>query len=184
MKKWSRKVRKAVKAEMPKYYRHLDMEMARRRQVEQIVNDLKEQEHDMAKTINILQDEKRMALEKIDELVANALEIAKQRDSATDKALSYIESAKMFKGENEDLRARCKEVEEMLRQTESKLEVANKLLIESEADLKTEVELKKMFFDASNAGVKRIEELEADNKRLHIELQEHINKPWYKKLFG
>lgn len=100
------------------------------------------------------------------------------------KVLSYIESSSMLKGENEDLRARCKEVEEMLRQTECKLEVANKLLIESEADLKTQTELKKMFFNASNASVKRVEELEADNKRLHIELQEHINKPWYKKLFG
>ena len=90
----------------------------------------------------------------------------------------------MLKGENDDLKVRCEEVEEMLRQTESKLEIANKLLIESEADLKTQTELKTMFFNSSNDAVKRIEELEADNKRLYIELQEYINKPWYKKLFG
>lgn len=90
----------------------------------------------------------------------------------------------MLKGENDDLKVRCEEVEEMLRQTESKLEIANKLLAESEADLKTQTELKTMFFNSSNDAVKRIEELEADNKRLYIELQEHINKPWYKKLFG
>lgn len=36
----------------------------------------------------------------------------------------------MLKGENEDLRVRCDEVEEMLRQTESNLEIANKERLE------------------------------------------------------
>ena len=44
-------------------------------------------------------------------------------DVLADKISKYMESACMYKAENEDLRARCEELEEMLKQTESKLEI-------------------------------------------------------------
>lgn len=185
MKKFARKVRKAVKVEMPKYYRHLNIEMDRRRQAEQIAEDLKEQAHDMAKTINALQAEKVKALEKIDEVVADAAVIAKQRDDAESKVLSYMESASMYKGENEDLRARVTEVEEMLRQTESKLEISNKLLQESERELQQQTEMKTIYFNTANTAVKIKDEQEATinhQAKLIKELQEEVAKPWYKKL--
>ena len=92
MKKFARKVRKAVKATMPKYYAHLDMEMDKRRQAEKIAALVKNENHDMAKTINQLADEKLAALNKIDELVMNAAEIAKQRDAALEDAKKYQET--------------------------------------------------------------------------------------------
>lgn len=46
------------------------------------------------------------------------------------KVCSYMESVTLYKGENEDLRVRCEELEEMLRQEESKLEIANKEKLE------------------------------------------------------
>ena len=44
-------------------------------------------------------------------------------ESLKSKISAYMESASMYKAENKDLRARCKELEEMLGQTESKLEI-------------------------------------------------------------
>ena len=129
------------------------------------------------------------ALEKIEEL--------------KDKVAAYMESASMYKGENEDLRVRCEEVEEMLRQEESKLEIANKEKLELcekiaklEADAKiyqeTILELQEakqqkenvcsMYFGGINKAMDEIEELLKEVARLKYELK-IINKPWYKKLF-
>lgn len=120
-----------------------------------------------------------------------------------DKVAAYMESASMYKGENEDLRVRCEEVEEMLRQEESKLEIANKEKLELcekitklEADAKlyqeTILELQKakqqkenvcsMYFSAINKVMDEKEELLKEVARLEYRL-EIINKPWYKKLF-
>ena len=129
------------------------------------------------------------ALEKIEEL--------------KDKVAAYMESASMYKGENEDLRVRCEEVEEMLRQEESKLEIANKEKLELcekiaklEADAKiyqeTILELQEakqqkenvcsMYFGGINKAMDEKAELLKEVSRLKYKL-EIINKPWYKKLF-
>lgn len=50
-------------------------------------------------------------------------ELEADRDALEIKICRYMESARMYKAENKDLRARCKELEEMLGQTESKLEI-------------------------------------------------------------
>ena len=120
-----------------------------------------------------------------------------------DKVATYMESASMYKGENEDLRVRCEEVEEMLRQEESKLEIANKEKLElcekitkletdSELYQETILELQQakqqkenvcsMYFSAINKVMDEKEELLKEVSRLEYKL-EIINKPWYKKLF-
>lgn len=132
MKKFARKVRKAVKAAMPKYYAHLDMEMDRRIQAEKIAELIKNENHDMAKTINRLADEKLSALKKIDELVINAAEIAKQRDELAEKNATYDAEIKKYQDTIEELQ-------------KMKLE---------------EKEIKSMYFNALNLKIKECEELE------------------------
>lgn len=94
-----------------------------------------------------------------------------------EKVCSYMESATMYKGENEDLRARCSELEEMLRQEESRLEIANNLLSDSEKELATQTELKSTFYEASQAAVKEIDRV---NKELE-ETKEALNRAKYVK---
>ena len=132
MKKFTRKVRKALKAEIPKYYAHLDMEMNRRIQAEKIVAIVKDENHDLAKTIDYIADEKLSALKKIDELVLNAAEIAKQRDTALEKCGTYEKEIKHYQETIEELQ-------------KMKLE---------------EKEIKKMYFNSLNLKIKECEELE------------------------
>lgn len=132
MKKFARKVRKAVKAEMPKYYAHLDMEMDRRIQAEKIAALVKNENHDMAKTINQLADEKLKALKRIDELVINAAEIARQRDELAEKNATYDEEIEKYQDTIEELQ-------------KMKLE---------------EKEIKNMYFNSLNLKIKECEELE------------------------
>lgn len=109
-------------------------------------------------------------------------------ESLKSKISAYMESASMYKGENEDLRVRCEEVEEMLRQKEASLEIeymshteevkkANelegrvKLLEKENEELKVEVstqkmltkkqeEMKSLYFNSLDKAKKRINELE------------------------
>ena len=84
------------------------------------------------------------------------------------KVTAYMDSACMYKGENEDLRARCEEIEEMLRQAEGKLEIANK-------SLESEKAIKDNYF---NTLLKSIEQNDLLKERLKTE----INKSWWQKL--
>ena len=119
------------------------------------------------------------------------------------KVTSYMESASLYKAENEDLRVRCEEVEEMLRQEESKLEIANKEKLEvyeemSRLNLEIEryqeaiLELQKAKQEAEDKaytwyqgmvkGKERIDYWKEAYTKISFELDE-AKKPWYKKLF-
>ena len=154
MKKFARKVRKAVKATMPKYYTHLNKEMDRRIQAEKIAALVKNENHDMAKTINQLADEKLAALNKIDELVMNAAEIAKQRDAALEDAKKYQETIIELQKARQDAESQTN--------TYLKVVIANR------------EEYKKLEDDFFNATLKI--------ERLEKELAE-AKKPLLKKLF-
>lgn len=54
----------------------------------------------------------------------------------------------LYKNENDDYKARCEELEEMLRQEESKLEIANKCLYERDMEIARLKEIKQMYFNA------------------------------------
>ena len=147
--------------------------------------------------------ENRELKEAVNGSIEQSLKQLVEIEELKDKVVAYMESASMYKGENEDLRVRCEEVEEMLRQEESKLEIANKEKLELcekiaklEADAKiyqeTILELQKakqqkenvcsMYFGAINKAMDEKAELLKEVSRLKWEL-EIINKPWYKKIF-
>lgn len=111
----------------------------------------------------------------------------------------------MLKGENDDLRVRCDEVEEMLRQAEANCEVKDKdikmyqdTISNLQISKQQEEEKKKMFFDALNLKIKEHEQTEDllnDYKKLYKDMKdenirlekqvseyEKTRKPWYKKL--
>ena len=105
------------------------------------------------------------------------------------KVTSYMESAFMYKCENEDLRVRCEEVEELLRQTETSIEIENKAnkehIEEIEKYQKTIEELqnaKKLEMDRSHEYFCALLSKQAECRKLKAELEE-ARKPWYKKLF-
>ena len=150
-----------------------------------------------------LRAENRELREAVNGSIEQNLKQLAEIEELKDKVAAYMESASMYKGENEDLRVRCEEVEEMLRQEESKLEIANKEKLELcekiaklEADAKlyqeTILELQEakqqkenvcsMYFGGINKAMDEIEELLKEVARLKYELK-IINKPWYKKLF-
>lgn len=65
------------------------------------------------------------------------------------KEIAELKSlACLYKGENCDYKVRCEELEEMLRQEESKLEIANKCLYERDMEIERLKEIKQMYFNA------------------------------------
>lgn len=103
-------------------------------------------------------------------------ELEADRETLEIKICRYMESACMYKAENEDLRADCKKFEEMLMVTRNALESKNMRYTEQ---VKINKELEKQLHDAEHKCDKLIEE------RYHLlnEL-EYARKPWWKKVFN
>ena len=119
------------------------------------------------------------------------------------KVTSYMESANLYKGENEDLRVRCEEVEEMLRQEETRLEIANKEKLEAYEEVDrlnldakryqvTILELQKakreaedkahIWYQGMVKSKERTDYWKEAYTKISFELEE-TKKSWWKKLF-
>lgn len=93
-----------------------------------------------------------------------------------EKVCSYMESATIYKSENEDLRARCSELEEMLRQEESKLETETNKHEDAEKETIQAKEKLQLCFDSLNDVIK-----ERDSLNEQLESQVKVSSMWREK---
>lgn len=87
-----------------------------------------------------------------------------------------MESATIYKSENEDLRARCSELEEMLRQEESKLETETNKHEDAEKETIQAKEKLQLCFDSLNDVIK-----ERDSLNEQLESQVKVSSMWREK---
>ena len=100
-----------------------------------------------------------------------AREIAREKDM-----LNQGKQIKQLTAENEDLRARCKELEEMLREKESKLETEN-------MHYKRQIEISGVLEKQRDYAEYKCDRLIEERHHLLKEL-EQVRKPWWKKVFS
>lgn len=119
--------------------------------------------------LEIKLSEKEVEIKKLSKVYASA---NAEIDKLKDKVCSYMESAFMYKSENEDLRARCNKLDKLLGEKEKQLETAN-------TDLKRALNDKKIYFEAANTLKELNDELKASNK--HNETLKNSYRELYEK---
>lgn len=94
------------------------------------------------------------SVRQLSEVYANA---NTEIDELKDKVCAYMESASLYKAENEDLRAKCKELDRLLMDKGKQLETAN-------TELERALNDKKIYFEAANTLKRLNDDLKASNK--------------------
>lgn len=110
MKKLTRKLRKAVKAEIKVYNTKLELETNKRRQAEQTIYDLNDELKDMTKTIKFLTGEKAKALDKVDEELNKQLELSVQLQDKEAECKDLKVKVESLSSECNDLSLQLKKV--------------------------------------------------------------------------
>ena len=150
-----------------------------------------------------LRAENRELREAVNGSIEQNLKQLAEIEGLKDKVAAYMESAGLYKNENEDLRARCEEVEEMLRQEETRLEIANKEKLEAYEEVDrlnldakryqvTILELQKakreaedkahIWYQGMVKSKERTDYWKEAYTKISFELEE-TKKSWWKKLF-